>query len=242
MFKNPKINKAVSITISVLLSIVILIILFFTVYAFSANKNEGIPQFFGKSYMVVLSDSMSAGNEEYDFKGFSRGDIITIKRYTWMEASGLTFKKGDIITFEWHDNTGKLVYNTHRIIEVNLDERYYITQGDNAAKEGQSTDPNDGHAEKVYFLEVVGSFEKVSARGLGSIILFMQTATGFLIFVVIPLVAFLGFEIFNFVKVFKQYKLEKDTLLGKTKETETKSMQEEIERLKAELEKAKKQE
>lgn len=239
MRKNPKLIKAINVTISVILSIVILIILFFTVYAFSANKNDGIPQIFGKSYMVVLSDSMADGNEEYNFKGFKRGDIITIKRYTWMEASALTFEKGDIITFEWRDDNGKLIYNTHRIIEVNAEDKFYITQGDNAIKAGQSTDPNDKHAEKVYFVEVVGSLQKVSVRGLGSLILFMQTATGFLIFVVLPLLGFLIYEIFSFSKVYKDYRLEKH---GPKVDKKALEMQEEIERLKAELEKSKNQE
>lgn len=235
MFKNPKITRIINTTIGVLLSILIVIILMFTIYAFSANQHQGIPQMFGKSYMVVLSDSMKAGNEDYDFDGFERGDIITIDRYDWVQDAGTVFDVGDIITFEWEDTQGNLVYNTHRIIEVNTTDKYYITQGDTAHSLGQSTDPANGHAEKVYFVEVVGSFEKVSARKLGHIMLFLETPTGFLICVVLPLLGFFIYEIFNFRKTYLEYRREKRGEAPDPKEQEALAMQEEIARLKAEL-------
>ncbi|MDD4213148.1 MAG: S26 family signal peptidase [Bacilli bacterium] len=235
MFKNKKVNQIINTTISVLLSILIIIILFFTIYAFSADQHDGIPQMFGKSYMVVLSDSMSTGNDEYDFDGFDRGDIITIKRYTWMEASSLTFEVGDIITFEAEDDEGTRIYNTHRIIEVNLIDKYYITQGDKAHSLGQSTDPAQGHAELVHFVEVVGSFEKVSARGLGNVVLFLETPTGFLICVVLPLLGFFIYEIFNFRKVFVEYRREKRGTTLTPEEEKALALQQEIARLKEEL-------
>ncbi len=235
MFKNPKVIRAINTTISVLLSILIVIILMFTIYAFSANQHQGIPQLFGKSYMVVLSDSMKAGNDEYDFDGFERGDVITIKRYSWVEASDIIFEVGDIITFKWDDGEGNVVYNTHRIIEVNTIGEYYITQGDTAHSLGQSIDPEDGHAEKVFFVEVIGSFEKVSVRKLGGVMLFLETPTGFLICVVLPLLGFFIYEIFNFRKVFVEYRKEKRGDQPDPKEQEALAMQEEIARLKAEL-------
>ncbi|MFA6627968.1 MAG: hypothetical protein WCT17_05510 [Bacilli bacterium] len=237
MFKNPNINKIINSVISVILSFLIVLILFFTIYAFSSNQNGGIPKLFGKSYMIVLSDSMSTGNEEYDFDGFDRGDIIVIKRYSWVEASALTFDVGDIITYEWEDNTGNLVYYTHRIIEVNTVDKYYITQGDKAMSLGQSTDPADGHAERVYFVEVVGSFEKVGVRNIGNALLFLETPTGFLICIVLPLLGFLIYEVINFRNVYLNYRKEKRGDKPSPDEQKALELQEEIARLKEELSK-----
>jgi signal peptidase len=238
MIKNPKIKKSISVGINVLLSILIVLILIFTVFAFNSRKNGGIPKLFGKSYLTVLSDSMNTKNEEYDFEGFKRGDMIVIERYTWLQASEKVFKVGDIITFEWKDEENNLVYYTHRIIEINTQEKYYITQGDVANSLGQSTNPTDGHAEKVHFVQVVGSYVS-TVRFIGGIFLFFQTPVGFLIFIVLPLLGLFVIEIFNFKKAFVAYRKEKK---GDTEnpEASTEDLQKEIAKLKEQL--AKKQE
>lgn len=228
MFKNPKIKKIFNISISVLLSILIVLILIFTVHAFNSKKNGGIPKFFGNSYLTILSNSMAIENEQYNFKGFERGDIIVIKRYQWYEANQIRFKVGDIITFEGTDDKGNFIYITHRIIDVKSD--HYITQGDVAASKGYSTDPTKGYAEKVYFNRVVGSYVK-TIPNVGHIFLFFQTSFGFLIFIVLPLLGLFIVEIFNFKKAYVAYRNEKHP------KTSPEELQKEIERLKAQLEK-----
>jgi len=230
---NEKTKKIVNITISILLTIFIILILLFTIYAFNSKRNGGIPNVFGKGYLTVTSNSMNIKNEEYDFDGFKRGDIVVIERYNWVQATEKRFKVGDIITFEYTDANGKLTFNTHRIIEVNEDEQYYITQGDVAASLGQSTDPDaeDPHAERVYFHEVVGSYEK-TIRGVGNIFLFFQSATGFLLFIVMPLIALFVIEIFNFKKAYVQYRKEKKN----EENLDPEALKAEIEKLKAQLE------
>lgn len=227
MIKNPKIKKIINVTVSVLLSILILLIFVFTIYAFNSRKNGGIPQFFGKSYLTVVSNSMNTPNEEYDFDGFKRGDMVVIERYTWVEASDLRFEKGDIITFLDTDEDGNQIYNTHRIIQVNSD--HYITQGDVASRDGLSTDPAQGYAERVYFMDVVGSYQK-TIKGVGNIFLFFQSTIGFLLVIVVPLLALFVLEIFNFKKAYVEYKNEKNP-----KATQE-DLQKEIERLQKQLE------
>lgn len=227
MIKNPKIKKIINVTVSVLLSILILLIFVFTIYAFNSRKNGGIPQFFGKSYLTVVSNSMNTPNEEYDFDGFKRGDMVVIERYTWVEASDLRFEKGDIITFLDTDEDGNQIYNTHRIIQVNSD--HYITQGDVASRDGLSTDPAQGYAERVYFMDVVGSYQK-TIKGVGNIFLFFQSTIGFLLVIVVPLLALFVLEIFNFKKAYVEYKNEKNP------KTTQEDLQKEIERLQKQLE------
>lgn len=227
MIKNPKIKKIINVTVSVLLSILILLIFVFTIYAFNSRKNGGIPQFFGKSYLTVVSNSMNTPNDEYDFDGFKRGDMVVIERYTWVEASDLRFEKGDIITFLDTDEDGNQIYNTHRIIQVNSD--HYITQGDVASRDGLSTDPAQGYAERVYFMDVVGSYQK-TIKGVGNIFLFFQSTIGFLLVIVVPLLALFVLEIFNFKKAYVEYKNEKNP------KTTQEDLQKEIERLQKQLE------
>jgi signal peptidase len=227
MIKNPKIKKVLTVSLSVLLSILIVLIFIFTIYAFNSRKNGGIPQFFGKSYLTVVSDSMNTENEEYDFKGFKRGDMVIIQRYTWVEASDLRFEVGDIITFSDTDEEGNAIYNTHRIVKVNSD--HYITQGDVATKAGLSQDPADGFAERVYFMDVVGSYQK-TIKGVGNIFLFFQSTVGFLLVIVLPLLTLFVLEIFNFRKAYIEYKEEKHP------KSSPEELQKEIERLQKQLE------
>ncbi len=227
MAKNINLKKAINITLSVLLSLIILLIMIFTIYAFNSKKNDGIPKIFGKSYLTVVSNSMNTTNEEYNFKGFKRGDMIVIERYQWVEASNMRFEVGDIITFRDVDENNNYFYNTHRIIKVNND--HYVTQGDVANKLGYSQDPDGQHAEKVYFHEVVGSYQK-TIRNVGFIFIFLQSTIGFLIIIVIPLIALFILEIFNFRKAYKEYKQERGT-----KAMSTEDIQKEIERLKQQL-------
>lgn len=80
MLKNPKVKKVLKIVSTTLLSLLIILVLVFTLYAFNSKKNDGIPKMFGKSYLTILSNSMDVALEEYDSKGFERGDMIIIER------------------------------------------------------------------------------------------------------------------------------------------------------------------
>jgi len=216
---------------NVIVSLFIVLIVIFIIFALAARANQGIPKIFGKSYLTVLSDSMDIENPEYDFDGFKRGDIIVIERFSWEQAGETIFEVGDIITFEWVDNDGNLFYLTHRIIEVNEENSYYITQGDVAASLGQSTNPASGYAERVYFVEVVGKY-KSTIPWVGNIFLFIQSPLGFLLVIILPLVAILVYEIFNFRKVYINYRKE---MKGKNKTSE--ELEQEIKELQKQLQK-----
>lgn len=231
---EKKQKHPLKIILNVVISFFIILIIVFIIFALAARTNQGIPKIFGKSYLTVLSDSMDIENVEYDFDGFKRGDIIVIDRYSWDQASEIVFNVGDIITFEWVDNNGNLFYLTHRIIEVNNDNSYYITQGDVAASLGQSTDPANGHVERVYFVEVVGLYEK-TIPWVGNIFLFIQSPLGFLLVIILPLVAILIYEIFNFRKIYINYRKE---MKGKNKTSE--DLEKEIEKLQRQIQEKKK--
>ncbi|HOP57668.1 MAG TPA: hypothetical protein PLD07_05380, partial [Bacillota bacterium] len=45
--------------------------------------------------------------------------------------------------------------------------------------------------------------------GMGTFIDFLKSSTGFFLFIVLPCLAFLVYEIFRFVKVYSQYQVQK---------------------------------
>lgn len=234
MLKNPKLKKVLKIVGTTLLSLLIVLVLVFTLYAFNSKNNDGIPKFFGKSYLTILSNSMDVALEEYDSKGFERGDMIVIERYQWYEAAEKQFEPGDIITFEGYDDEGRKILITHRIKEVKTEEVntvYYITQGDVYYSQGRPATVESGYAEKVYSSKVVGKHVK-TIPNVGWIFIFLQSSLGFLLAIVLPLLILFIIEIFNFVKVYKEYKLEKNP----SSQASPEDLQKEIERLKAQLE------
>lgn len=197
---NDKTKKVIKYSVNSLFGVMILIILMFSVFAFSSKKNGGIPKVFGKSYVTVLSDSMK--------DEFKKGDLIVIKRFDKTTLANTTFKKGDVITFEAKTDDGKLTFVTHRIIEVDEIDEYYITQGD-VQFNNPETSGKDGHIEQVAFMNVVGLYQNKKIKNIGNFFLFLQTQLGFFLFIVLPLILFLVFQSIDFSKALREYKEEK---------------------------------
>lgn len=197
---DDKTKKIIKYSVNSVFGIMILIILIFSVFAFSSKRNGGIPKVFGKSYVTVLSDSMK--------DEFKKGDLIVIKRFDQVTLDETVFKKGDIITFEAKTTDGKKTYITHRIIEVNETEEYYITQGDVQFNDPE-TSAKEGHVERVGFMNVVGLYQNHKIKGIGNFFLFLQSQLGFFLFIVLPLILFLVFQSLEFTKALKEYKEEK---------------------------------
>ncbi|MBR4768935.1 MAG: signal peptidase I [Lachnospiraceae bacterium] len=130
---------------------------------------------------------------------FDAGDIIIGTKVE--EAESTKFNVGDIITFAVDDlnGDGYRDLNTHRIVEVLKSEAGdvtgYRTRGDN--------NPIDD-ADTVNVGAVVCSYTGTRIPKIGKFLSFLQTPTGFLIVIVIPLVIFFIFELITFIrKVFQ---------------------------------------
>ena len=203
---NTKAKQSIRIIVNVVFSLFILLILVFTVFAFSTRANGGIPKIFGNSYVTVLSDSMKGE--------FERGDLIVIERYDRVRIvdEDVVFDEGQIITFETVID-GNQEYITHRIISVNLVARTYTTQGDAAL--------ND-ETETVNFIDVVGLYTGKKINNVGNFFLFLQGPVGFFLFIVTQLLVFFGLQVFDFTEAFKEFKKEKKELQVETPE-ETKT-------------------
>ena len=188
---EPKKTKNV---FKIILDVVIWIFVAFsvivTILAFCAQANSnGVPSLFGSTVLTVNSESMKPV--------FNKGDIIIVKNLSEDEVKLL--KEGDIITFNAGDLDGdqKDDLNTHRIVEVIKNEdgtMQFRTMGDNNNGIQDST--------PVQPKNVVAQYNGTRIPAVGTFLAFLQTPNGFLVCIVLPLVLFFLYEIFNFVRAY----------------------------------------
>lgn len=158
------------------------------------------PSVLGVTPLVVLSGSMSGDAPDH----IEAGDLIFVK-----PADPAALKVGDVITYM----EGKTVV-THRIIEITTGEDgklLFGTKGD--ANNTADKDP-------VHQDNLVGIYTGRIPM-VGDLAIFMQTPLGMILFIGVPLVAFVGYDILR-----RQKHAAKDQ--AKTKELEA-----ELERLRA---------
>lgn len=152
---------------------------------------EQPPTVFGVTPLVVLSGSMSGDAEDH----IEVGDLIFLDR-----ADTNTLEVGDIIAFK-----SKSIMVTHRIAEIKTNEsgeRQFITKGDANNVEDKSPVEAD---------EVVGVF-KTRIPKLGNFVMFVQTPLGMLIFIGVPVLAFLIYDIIRRQKYANEEKVKNDEL------------------------------
>lgn len=157
---------------------------------FSFSQSEGVPNIFGRGYLTVQTDSMEPT--------FNVGDLIFVKT---TDANDI-FNVDDIVTFKTIIN-GQEALNTHRITQVHETVvggqtlRTYNTKGD---KVGLEED-----LEEITTNQIVALYTEAKIGGLGSVIDYMQSQSGFLVMVVIPLGLIFIYQIVNFALVLSDY-------------------------------------
>jgi len=170
--------------------VVLAIVVVYSAVALFSRQDENMTTFLGMSALTVESDSME--------NTFYKGDLIFIK--TDFNIADLS--DDDVITFratEVTDDGVRGYYNTHRIIDISDDRLFFYTKGDNAPADPDPVVPND----------IIGVWTGVHLRGMGSFINFLKSSTGFLLFIVLPCLAFLVYEVVRFTKIYSQYQVQK---------------------------------
>lgn len=191
-----KIVNAICIVLCVILSMMLISNL--TIIIKGWLSPERPPEILGITPMIVLSGSMSGTHEGH----IEVGDMIFIDKATPEEV-----KVGDVISYM----EGKVVV-THRVVDIierdgNIS---FKTKGDANNAEDEGAVRSD---------ELLGIY-KTRIPKLGDVALFLQTPTGMLIFVGIPLLLFIVYDILRRQK------------LAKKESEKTAELQAEIERLK----------
>lgn len=184
---NPKTKKTIKIVVDVLLWIFLAFSLLMTILAFTAQaSNAGFPKLGSSCLLTVQSDSMAEPG------GFYKGDLIIGKTLTDEQKQNL--QVGDVVTYYMDltpsDGIDNKELNTHRIVRVDTDANgsvIYYTKGDHNSLE-------DGEPIRWNAVEAIWTGTRIA--GIGAVIGFLQSPTGFLICVVIPLLLFFLYELY----------------------------------------------
>jgi len=166
-------KRKISTVIAALICVVLIPVLIvnLTIIVKSFADPEQVPGFLGYKPLIVLSGSMEPT--------IAPGDIVVVK-----EVSAETLKEGDIIAYL----RGKAVI-THRIMEINNadGDRKFYTKGDN-------NNVDDGIAVAGERLE--GKYLFRIPR-VGNAAMFMQKPAGIILFIALPLLLFILYDVFR---------------------------------------------
>lgn len=186
--KPEKKKKSKKKTINTIINVVLIVAIIFaaicTYISFVTSSGNGAPNVFGLRILSIQTDSM------YDT--LVPGDLIVDVA---VDDPG-ELRKNDIITY-WTIINGEKVLNTHRIINIYSGGDYLIfeTKGDN----NTAADPLTVHESKI-----VGKYV-FRIPSVGKVFDYLQTSTGFLLIVLIPVFLFFIFHLVQFFRVLFEY-------------------------------------
>lgn len=201
--KQSRGKRIASTVINVILVVAIILAGICTYVSYVSTSGNGVPSILGVRVFSIQTESM--------YPTLKPGDMI----FDSAVKDTSTLEVGDIITY-WTVIDGQRVLNTHRIIEIYDGGGYLIfgTQGDNNTVADSLT---------VHESEIVGQYNGSKISGLGKVFDYLQTSTGFLIVVVIPVALFFIFHLIQFFRVLFEYnniknKLRYEMERGKTED------------------------
>lgn len=208
--ESNKPKKVVGIVLNVILWLFLVFAFIMMTLAFTSASNEyGVPIIGDKVVLTVKSDSMKPT--------FKSGDMLIARALNNEEKDNL--QVGDIITFYADlDGDGDKELNTHRIISVSAGT--FKTQGDNP-------ETNPVPDDYIVFKDhIVATWKEGDTRigGVGNVIGFLQSRTGFLLFVILPLIGLFTYEVVRLILMILKIR-------GKDKKNITEAEKDEIRRL-----------
>ena len=184
-------RKTLNTIVNIVLIVALVIAAICTYVSFVSASGNGVPSVLGLEFFSIQTDSMAPFLEAGDL---AVGRVIKDKS---------DLRPGDIITY-WTVINGERVLNTHRIEAVYDGGGYLIfgTKGDN----NPSADPLTVHESEVVGKHVA----KVPA--VGKALDYLQTPTGFLIVIVVPVFLFFIYHLVQFFRVLFEYQNVKNRL------------------------------
>ncbi len=170
----------ISAVIMGVLTVILLPVLIINLTLIIKGSQGGIapPDVFGIAPLAVTTGSMDGDRED----SFAEGSLIFIDILSDEEKN--TLAEGEIVTYYLPDDD---IYVTHRIVTVNKDSQGNITS---LITRGDANNTNDG---AVSISNVVGKCVG-SVGGMGAFAMFLQTPVGILVFVGIPVIAFIAYD------------------------------------------------
>ena len=198
---KSKVISVASIVVIVVLAIILLANL--TIIVKGTINPEEPPSLFGITPLVVLTGSMDGDEDD----SFGEGSLILVT-----DAEAAELNKGDIIAF-FDPASKKNAITTHRIEEVISDDEgiRFKTKGDAN---------NTGDELPVDSSKVIGKYI-FHVEGIGNFAMFLQKPIGMLLFIGLPVLAFLIYEFLR------------RSIAADKQNTKTAELEAEIERLRA---------
>ncbi len=172
-------KRAITVVVSIVLWVIIIIAALFAVTTMSTRDINHVSNIAGFTPLTVQTDSMAPT--------FNAGDLIIIK-----QVDPNTLQEGDIITFHTIIQN-EFALNTHRIESIKevSGSRTYITKGDN-------NDIADTHM--IASGDIVGKYV-TKLKGVGKLMDFLSSSTGFLLIIVLPMAAFFAYQVYHLIMV-----------------------------------------
>ena len=190
-FKDLNKKKILSIALNAIIWLFVAFSLLITILVFSAQgSKDGVPSIFGKSLITISTDSMKPV--------YKAGDLVFMEKLD--DAGKDALKPGDIITFRAPiDINGDDMINdinTHRI--ESIDGNVFVTKGDyNLVADNEGDTPYT-----VHISDIIGKCtEDGKIGGLGNVISFLRSSLGFFLCIVLPLILFFLYELYNFISI-----------------------------------------
>lgn len=203
-------GSVVNTIVNIVLVAAIILAAVCTYVSFVSTSGNGVPSILGIRPFSIQTDSM--------YPTLNPGDLIISTAVK--DASEL--QPNDIITY-WTVINGERVLNTHRITDIydGGNYRIFATKGDN----NLIADPLTVHES-----EVVGKFS-FKIPGIGKVFDYLQTSTGFLLVVVLPVFIFFIYHLVQFFRVLFEYQNIKNRIKYEQERGRTEDIIEEQKRI-----------
>ncbi len=199
---------------------IIVFLMIFSVANMKVKREDNVANIFGFGMLSVQSDSMKGT--------FETGDLLFVNMLDDSEYASLDI--GDVVTYF---DISLHAFNTHRIVDIDYEQEFLITQADyNYVNPGGSTSPD----QPVNFDQVIARYDGSMAAGLGTSLDYLQTSTGFALFIIIPVLLVLIFEgvlLTRHIMAINREKIEEK--YAQEKEQAVQNLETERERLRAEI-------
>lgn len=174
-----KLKKIGLTVLSICLWGVILIAALFAFTTLATKDTNSVASIAGFTPLTVATESMEPT--------FGTSDLIIIQK-----CDPADLKEGDIITFHTIINN-EYALNTHRIVDIEENNGYrsYRTKGDNNEIE-------DTHV--IADGDIVGKYV-LKLAGVGALMTFLSSSTGFLVVIILPLLIFFVMQVYHLIMV-----------------------------------------
>ena len=199
--------------VNVVLVLAIILAAACTYVSYVSTSGNGVPSILGVRVFSIQTESM--------YPTLLPGDLLLGKGV----KDATTLERGDIITY-WTVINGERVLNTHRIDEIYDGGGYRIfsTKGDNNPASDALT---------VHESEIVAEYT-TRIPAIGKVFDYLQTSTGFLLVVVVPVFLFFLFHLVQFFRVLFEYQNVKNRIKYEQERGRTEDLLEEQKRIQAE--------